>query len=503
MRLLPNIIELNIAMNTTLIVLDSLDRWKPYYDTDSILTAGDYLQDQELNKKHFFVINLCNKLDYHSEGYYCSLLAQARGHKVMPDIEVINRLETGAVMRLDNQMQKIAYRWMQSLQLSANGEVVLDIFFGTTNEPAMEKVARAIFEQNPCPMLRVQFAFREKNQIESIRPLGLDELDDAQQDSFAQALEAFSKKVWRQPRARRPARYDLAILIDPDDPMPPSNKGAIKRFQQQARKMNINAELITEQDVYRLMEYDALFIRQTTSLNHITYRMAHLAQQADMIVIDDPLSIIRCTNKVYLKELLDKEEIPTPKSHLIFRSTPISWNEIVQVLGSPIVLKVPDGSFSHGMGKASNEQDYHKILAALFEKTAIVLAQEFLPTDFDWRIGVLNGDPLFACKYFMARGHWQIYNHTSSGKSLSGSFETVPVSKVPKHVLRNALDAASTIGKGLYGVDIKAIGDKSVIIEVNDNPSIDHGVEDAILGDELYRLILREFLDRLDRKHRQ
>jgi len=28
-------------------------------------------------------------------------------------------------------------------------------------------------------------------------------------------------------------------------------------------------------------------------------------------------------------------------------------------------------------------------------------------------------------------------------------------------------------------------------------------VEDAILGDELYRLILREFLDRLDRKHRQ
>ncbi|PKP32765.1 MAG: RimK family alpha-L-glutamate ligase [Bacteroidetes bacterium HGW-Bacteroidetes-16] len=489
-------------MNSTLVVLDTLDRWTPYYDTESILTVGDYLQNQELNQKQFFVINLCNKLDYHSEGYYCSLLAQARGHKVMPDIEVINRLETGAVMRLDNQMQKITYRWMQSIQVSPEENITLDIFFGTTSEVAMEKVARYIFEQNPCPMLRVHFAFREKNQIESIRPLGLDELNDAQQDSFARALDTFSKKVWRHPRAKKPARYDLAILIDPDDLLPPSNKGALNRFLIQARKLNINAELITAHDIYRLMEYDALFIRQTTSLNHITYRMAYLAQQADMVVIDDPLSIIRCTNKVYLKELLDKEEIPTPKSQLIFKSEPVGWKEISEILGSPIVLKVPDGSFSHGMGKATNEDDYLKILATLFDKTAIVLAQEFLPTDFDWRIGILNGEPLFACKYFMARGHWQIYNHDSSGKTQMGSFETVPVNKVPKHVMRNALDAASAIGKGLYGVDIKAFNEKSVIIEVNDNPSIDHGVEDAILGDELYRLILREFLDRLERKHR-
>jgi glutathione synthase/RimK-type ligase-like ATP-grasp enzyme len=489
-------------MNSTLIVLDTISQWTPYYDTESILTVGEYLQNQDLNKRQFFVINLCNKLDYHSEGYYCSLLAQARGHKVMPGIEVINRLERGAVMRMDNQMQKITYRWMQSLQISTEDTVPLDIFFGTTTEIAMEKVARSIFEQNPCPMLRVRFAFREKNQIESIRPLGLDELNDAQQDSFARALDTFSKKVWRQPRARKPARYDLAILVDPDDPLPPSNKGALNLFLTQAKKLNINAELITAQDIYKLMEYDALFIRQTTSLNNITYRMSYLAQQADMVVIDDPLSIIRCTNKVYLKELLDKEEIPSPRSQLIFKSEPIGWEEISEILGAPIVLKVPDGSFSHGMGKASNEVDYQKILAALFDKTAIVLAQEFMPTDFDWRIGVLNGEPLFACKYFMARGHWQIYNHDSAGKTQTGSFETVPVNKVPKHVLRNALDAASVIGKGLYGVDLKAINDKSVVIEVNDNPSLDHGVEDAILGDELYRLILREFLDRLERKHR-
>jgi hypothetical protein len=36
-------------------------------------------------------------------------------------------------------------------------------------------------------------------------------------------------------------------------------------------------------------------------------------------------------------------------------------------------------------------------------------------TEFDWRIGILNGQALYACQYFMSRGHWQIYNHAAKG----------------------------------------------------------------------------------------
>ena len=39
-----------------------------------------------------------------------------------------------------------------------------------------------------------------------------------------------------------------------------------------------------------------------------------------------------------------------------------------------------------------------------------------------------------------------------------------------------------------------------VIIEINDNPSIDSGVEDLLLGDELYHIIMRDFARRLDEK---
>ena len=334
------------------------------------------------------------------------------------------------------------------------------------------------------------------------RHLSLNELSDEQQDMFAQALDNFSKKVWRQPRSHKSARFDLAILHDPNEHLPPSNKAALQRFLSMAKKMNINAELITENDTIRLLEFDALFIRQTTALNHITYRLAQQARQADMVVIDDPLSIIRCTNKVFLKELLEREEVPTPKSKLIFKENPVSFSEITAELGTPLVLKVPDGSFSIGVKKVASEEEYLLAIDSLSQQSSIFLAQEFVPTSFDWRIGLLNGEVLYACKYFMARGHWQIYNHADAAKPRSGAYEAVPISKVPKHILRNAIKAASLIGKGLYGVDLKEIDGKSVVIEVNDNPSIDQGVEDAILGDELYRLILREFLDRLEQKRR-
>ena len=39
-----------------------------------------------------------------------------------------------------------------------------------------------------------------------------------------------------------------------------------------------------------------------------------------------------------------------------------------------------------------------------------------------------------------------------------------------------------------------------VVIEMNDNPSIDAGVEDAYLGEDLYRRIMEEFLRRMERK---
>ena len=93
------------------------------------------------------------------------------------------------------------------------------------------------------------------------------------------------------------------------------------------------------------------------------------------------------------------------------------------------------------------------ICKKLFRHSTLLLAQEFLYTDFDWRIGVLDNQPLFACRYYMVKNHWQIYRHGK--RTDSGGFETLPISEVPPSVLEAALRATRPIGNGLYGVDLK------------------------------------------------
>jgi glutathione synthase/RimK-type ligase-like ATP-grasp enzyme len=127
----------------------------------------------------------------------------------------------------------------------------------------------------------------------------------------------------------------------------------------------------------------------------------------------------------------------------------------------------------------------------------LLLGQAYAYTEFDWRVGIINGEALYVCQYFMTKGHWQIYDHGSGGE-VEGDHRTLAVADAPPHVVEMALRAASLIGNGLYGVDLKETADGILVIEVNDNPSIEHGVEDQVIGDALYDRVINEFLIRIE-----
>ncbi|EXF94124.1 hypothetical protein HK44_007845 [Pseudomonas fluorescens HK44] len=73
-------------------------------------------------------------------------------------------------------------------------------------------------------------------------------------------------------------------------------------------------------------------------------------------------------------------------------------------------------------------------------------------------IGVLNRKPIFACQYFMSKGHWQIYNHKAKGQAINGKCRTLAVHEAPKAAVDLAVKTANLIGDGLYGVDLKQSG---------------------------------------------
>ncbi len=219
------------------------------------------------------------------------------------------------------------------------------------------------------------------------------------------------------------------MLYDPNEKMPPSSSASIKHMARIAEKLSVDVEPITRRQLAELAEYDGLFIRETTSIDNHTYRFARRAWQEGMPVIDDPISMIRCTNKVFLMELLGRTRWRRRRPCMLAEAGDLP--RAMDELGLPLVVKIPDGSFSRGVHKVGTAEEFRRIADELFEETDLLLAQKFLPTEFDWRVGVLAGEPLFVCQYRMARGHWQIVKHRPDGSLREGGFRTFDLDQAP------------------------------------------------------------------------
>ncbi|MCM2971509.1 RimK family protein [Larsenimonas suaedae] len=485
-------------MSRLRIVVDRLSDWRPFYPSDDVISADEFLAetaDAQSAARATHVINLCNDLSYLGTGYYVSLLAQARNQRVQPSVDTLSQLERTELMalRLDGLQ-----RWMDKLarQTELGETLSLKLFFGQSDLEALAPLGRRLFEHLPCPLMHVELAYHHGRwQLETLTPLSLDSLSQEDEERFASALNRHSKQVWRTPAARKRYRFDLAILIDPQEALPPSNKSALKAFIRAGRKLGIDVSLITHRDEGRLAEFDGLFIRETTRIDHHTYRMAKRAEHEGLVVIDDSDSILRCTNKIYLHALLNERHVPAPGGHILSRNDK-GIKALAETLSYPQVLKVPDGAFSKGVSKVRSPDELLEQAERLFKDSALLLLQEWMPTDYDWRVGILDGEVLFVSRYYMARGHWQIYDH-SSGRTRSGGFETIDPVDAPTAVLSAALKAARLIGRGLYGVDLKQQAERVVVIEVNDNPNLDAGIEDVVLGPALYERVMQVFLNRM------
>jgi len=488
-------------MSIHLAVVENMTDWKPWFPNVAVVTVKDYLDQQEyFTLKNAKIINLCRHYNYLSLGYYCSLLAEARHHKVIPSVRTLRDLSSKAIYGLDiDCLDELLQKSLDKNSESENTDTIeVYILFGHCDRPALKKLAQQIFATFSCPLLRVEFCRQGKWQISFIKPAYLNSLPDHQKNLFIEALSAYLRKSWSIPKIKQNFRYDLAILHNPEEKFSPSDQETLDKFVKIGKELDVDVDLIRKKDYSRLAEYDALFIRETTRIDHYTYRFAKKADSEGMVVIDDPDSILRCTNKVYLAELLKAKKIPRPKTLILQKS---NLNLLEREIPYPVVLKIPDGSFSLGVFKVNNRREMIEITTKLFKDSDLILAQEYIYTEFDWRIGILNRKPLFACQYFMSKEHWQIVKHdVTTGGHVDGGYRAVSVEATPKNVVKAALDAAWQIGDGLYGVDVKHTAKGAFVIEVNDNPNIEETVENGVLKDEIYRLILKEFIRRIEEK---
>ena len=383
-----------------------------------------------------------------------------------------------------------------SLQKVSENTISFRVYFGYANKKGFAALASKLFNLFEAPLFEVTFIKADSWIIKNMKVLTLAKITkDDEAIVNTSAKKYFSKKRFEKSKLKN-YKYDIAVLVNPDEKTPPSCEKALQKFKKAANKKGLYLEFITKADVNKINEFDALFIRETTNVNDHTYEFSRIAYSEGLVVIDDPWSIMKCSNKIYQNEIFKKHKILTPET-VIFTKNLFEKN-VLDSMTFPLVLKQPDSAFSLGMAKVNNKEEAIIALDILFKKSDMIVCQQFLYSDFDWRIGIIDNKAIFACKYYMSKDHWQIYNWKDGDQENGGDWETLPIENVPKIVVNTAIKAAGLIGDGLYGVDLKMLGDKVYIVEVNDNPNIDVGIEDNELKERLYELIIDSIYHRIE-----
>ncbi len=503
-------------------------------------TPDEYLEGKSADTlaENVTVVNLCRSYHYLSRGYYVSLLADARNQQALPSLRLIEEitnpyayflaLRAAGVETIDFKvvkgrrvLPKLIVAEPRGEEPSAGpgesllrGETVAEparyepapgehhevtAVFGRTLDPRFRRHCASVFRVYPFPILRIRI-YRDEDlwKVGQIYPLSLGQIGDAELQLLKEELAAPRFAV-AAPAAARSAPYRIAVLMDAEDPFAPSDEETFAKLERTGERSGVLYEEIGKDDLPILAEYDALFIRTVTGMDHYSFLFAQRAKSLGIPVIDDPQSTVRCSNKVYLTELFRKAGLPTPKTLTISRRSPL---EEAEALGYPLIVKQPDGTFSAAVKKAADRQELEQLTRLMFKRSPLLTLQEYQPTEFDWRVGVLDGSLLYVCKYYMVKGHWQIVSKSRSGRPRYGSVEAVPLEGVPDRVAALAVEAAALIGDGLYGVDVKETDAGPVIIEINDNPDLWVGEEDAVVGERLYAQITSAFLRRIQESTR-
>ncbi len=197
----------------------------PNADTPhKVITTRDYLARPKLfaGLGRAKVINLSRSYNYQSKGYYASLLAEARGHRVIPTVETMLdlrelKLYEQSLPELHEALTAAAFK----AQATESTTFDLLFCFGFAQDPRFDAFGRLLFDCYRCPAIEVTITAGKRWRIDRLRARPLAKLGPDEAEFFRKSLHRHTQRDWRNPRGRPIARYSLAVLHDPQEALPP------------------------------------------------------------------------------------------------------------------------------------------------------------------------------------------------------------------------------------------------------------------------------------------
>jgi len=289
----------------------------------------------------------------------------------------------------------------------------------------------------------------------------------------------------------------IACFVEKYNFTDPKEAKALQNFKMAAETMGHEFDFMFRENLLAIPKYDAVFIRATTDPLFTAYIVSKTAWELGLKVVDDPKSIQICGNKIHLYELFKKYDVPHIPT-VFLNKDELHHKRILDIFrtfGRPVVVKAPYTSFSKYVEKVACETSFRDVAKRFFKKSDVLVVQKFMPSAFDWRVGVLNGEVLYVCKYMVPKGRWK-HGAKRRGKPSFVWGRTISLKRenAPVKLKETALKACEVVGRGLYGVDIKEIDGDYIVVEVNDNPSIYAGHED-LRNKDVYNKIIEYLTD--------
>ncbi len=250
--------------------------------------------------------------------------------------------------------------------------------------------------------------------------------------------------------------------------------------------MNMNS--IKPEIHYRgelLTDYDAVIPRIGAS---ITFYGAAVVRQFEMMgvfPVNESVAINRSRDKLRSLQLMSRRGIGLPNTG--FAHSPDDVQDLIKMVGgTPLVIKLLEGTQGIGVVLAETKKAAESVIEAFMGLSANILVQEFIKEagGADIRCLVIGDRVVAAMKRQAPEGEFRSNLHRG------GKAELI---KITPRERATAVKAANAMGLNVAGVDLLRSERGPLVMEVNSSPGLE-GIEKAT-GKNIAGLII-EFIEK-------
>jgi len=215
---------------------------------------------------------------------------------------------------------------------------------------------------------------------------------------------------------------------------------------------------------------DAIIPRIGASRTFYGTAMVRHFEMMEVFSTSGNLAIARSRDKLRSLQVLSKNGVDMPRT--VFASNKSSAKDVIALSGgTPLVLKILEGTQGVGVVLVESEKAAKSVLDAFYGMDVNLLVQEFIEEagGADIRAFVVGGEVVGAMKRQGAEGDFRSNLHQGGSATLY---------KLTKKEKKTALEAAKAMGLGVCGVDMIQSKRGPLVMEVNSSPGLE-GIEKA------------------------